>query len=97
MAAVVRALPEKNEKTVANDLLVPPGAVFTVEAGQQSYVWVAEEDGTKAVRRAVTTGELTPEGIRITAGLKAGEWVVTAGVHSLRENQSVTILREGSR
>ena len=76
---------------------MPPGAVFTAETGEQTYVWVVDEGSQKVTRRAVKTGKLTPVGIAITEGLKPGEWVVTAGVHSLREDQEVKILQEGSR
>lgn len=100
MAAIVRAEPPEGETESGEDLVVPPRAVFTDEtaqAGQQSYVWVVEEDGGKVVRRAVTTGELTPVGVAVTEGLQTGEWVVTAGVHSLREGQQVRIAQEGSQ
>ena len=97
MAAIVRGQPEEDEKAAGEDLVVPPSAVFTADAGQQSYVWVVEEGSQKVTRRAVKTGKLTPVGIAVTEGLKPGEWVVTAGVHSLRENQEVRILQEGSR
>jgi RND family efflux transporter MFP subunit len=100
MAAIVRAEPPEGEVSAEEDLIVPPGALFTDEtaqAGQQSYVWVVGEDGSKVARRAVTIGELTPVGIAVTDGLKTGEWVVTAGVHSLREGQQVRIVQEGGR
>jgi RND family efflux transporter MFP subunit len=97
MAATVRAQPEQGDKVTDEGLVVPPSAVFTADAGQQSYIWVVGEGSQKATRRAVKTGRLTPVGLAITEGLKRGEWVVTAGVHSLRENQEVTILQEGSR
>jgi hypothetical protein len=42
----------------------------------------------------VTLGELTALGIRVTSGLKPGEWIATAGVHTLREGQQVRILHE---
>lgn len=100
MAAGVRAEPPEGTPEATDHLVVPPSAVFTDQsgqAGQQSYVWVVEGDGGKVARRSVTTGELTPVGIAITDGLQAGEWVVTAGVHSLREGQQVRIADEGSR
>jgi RND family efflux transporter MFP subunit len=99
MAAMVRAEPPEGE-TAAEDFVVPPSAVFTDQsgqAGQQNYVWVVGEDDGRVARREVDTGELTAVGIVITAGLKTGEWVVTAGVHSLREGQPVRIAQEGSR
>jgi RND family efflux transporter MFP subunit len=97
MAATVRGQPEASGKAPEQDLLVPPGAVFAAETGQQSYVWVVDESSRKVTRREVATGKLTPVGLAVTAGLQPGEWVVSAGVHSLRENQEVKILEEGSR
>ncbi|MCR4414188.1 MAG: efflux RND transporter periplasmic adaptor subunit [Thermoguttaceae bacterium] len=97
MAATVRGQPEKGDKGTDGGVIVPPGAVFSADAGQQSYIWVVEEGSQKVTRRAVKTGKLTPVGLAVIEGLKAGEWVVTAGVYSLRENQAVTILQEGSR
>ncbi len=96
MAATVRGLPEADGKVAAEDLVVPPSAVFAADAGQQDYVWTVE-GGQRVTRRAVKTGKLTPVGIAVTEGLNPGEWVVSAGVHSLRENQQVRILQEGSR
>ena len=45
--------------------------------------------------RPVKTGPLTSFGIAVTEGLSIGEWVVTAGVNSLRESQEVRILDQG--
>jgi RND family efflux transporter MFP subunit len=99
MAAVVRAEPPEGEMGAGEALVVPPSAVFTDEtaqAAQQSYVWVLREDDGTVTRRAVTTGPLTPVGIAVTQGLKTGEWVIIAGVHSLREGQQVRLVLEGS-
>jgi RND family efflux transporter MFP subunit len=99
MAATIRAQPPEEAGLATPDLIVPPGAVFVAETGQQAHVWVAEEgagDLHYVTRREVTTGQLLPVGIAITTGLQVGEWVVTAGVNSLREKQPVRILQEGS-
>ena len=96
MAATVSRHPEDEEEAAAPDLIVPPSAVFTAEAGQGSYVWVVGAD-KKVARKAVKTGKLTPVGLVVTEGLKPGDLVVTAGVHSLREGQEVKLLEEGSR
>ncbi|NLE36963.1 MAG: efflux RND transporter periplasmic adaptor subunit [Pirellulaceae bacterium] len=97
MAAVVSARPKEAEEAADNAIVVPPGAVFAAESGQQSYVWVVDEKTRRVARREVETGQLTPVGIAITKGLHPGEWIVTAGVNSLRENQEVKIPQEGSR
>jgi RND family efflux transporter MFP subunit len=78
------------QEIVSAGLMVPVGAVFRPETETESYVWVVDEGSGRVSRRAVTTGELVPAGILIN-GLKAGEWVVTAGVYSLEEGQQVRI------
>ena len=45
-------------------------------------------------RREVKTSELRDGGILVIEGLDVGEWVVTAGVHSLREGQQVKFLED---
>lgn len=100
MAATVRAEPPEGERGAGGDLIVPPSAVFTPDsgqAGQLSYVWVVDEGSKKVAPRAIRTGVLTPVGVSVVEGLKPGECVVTAGVHSLREGQQVRISQEGSR
>jgi len=39
--------------------------------------------------RPVAVGQFREDGATVTSGLQPGEWVVTAGVHKLRENQVV--------
>lgn len=94
MAATVRNRPEADDAPQGGDLVVPPSAVFTAEEEQKSYVWVVNQDTNTVARREVVTGNLTQVGLTITEGLKVGELVVTSGVNSLSENQTVTILPE---
>jgi RND family efflux transporter MFP subunit len=97
MAATVRNRVEAAEEEPAKqDLVVPVGAVFAAEVNKQSFVWIVDEASSKVSRRAVQTGQLTPVGLAVTDGLQRGEWVVSAGVNSLREGQQVTILQEAS-
>lgn len=74
---------------------IPVAAVFTPDTETQSYVWVIDEKTMTVQKRKVKTGKLTEAGVLIEEGVKPGEWVVTAGVHTLREGQEVKIL-EGS-
>lgn len=96
MAAIVSRHPEDAAEAAEGDLIVPPAAVFTAETGQEAFVWVIGAE-KKVARRTVKTGKLTPVGLAVTEGLQQGEWVVSAGVHSLGEGQEVKILEEGSR
>jgi multidrug efflux pump subunit AcrA (membrane-fusion protein) len=96
MAATVRAKSDSSSGG-SEDLIVPSSAVFSGESGPQSYVWVIREGDNKVTRRAVKTGKTTSAGLVVNEGLKAGEWVVTAGVNTLREDQVVKILESGGR
>ncbi|MCB9874350.1 MAG: efflux RND transporter periplasmic adaptor subunit [Planctomycetaceae bacterium] len=91
MAAVLRNHPIEIEGDAAEDLIVPPSSVFTTAEGPETFVWVVDT-GNKVARRPVKTGDLTPVGLRVVEGLKAGDMVVTAGVNTLREGQEVKLL-----
>jgi RND family efflux transporter MFP subunit len=54
-------------------------------------VWVVDPT-TKQVRlRPVSVSQYREDGATVTSGLAAGEWVVTAGVHKLRQDQVVRL------
>ncbi len=87
-------LPEAQQRT---GVTVPAGAIFTPDTETQSHVWIIEPtEGDLGVlkRRPVKTGDLTRHGVLVTDGLKAGEWIVTAGVHSVEEGETVRILQQ---
>jgi RND family efflux transporter MFP subunit len=79
----------------AGGVIVPVGAVFSPDTETRDYVWVVEpgESGIGTVsRRKVEAGKLSNSGQLIESGLTRGEWIVTAGVHSLKEGQKVRLL-----
>jgi RND family efflux transporter MFP subunit len=71
---------------------IPVTAIFPGEA-EKTFVWVINEQTNRAERREVKTGDLSDNGIMISEGLQAGEWIATAGVHTLNEGQQVKILK----
>ncbi|HEB96761.1 MAG TPA: efflux RND transporter periplasmic adaptor subunit [Sedimenticola thiotaurini] len=83
------------KSTAGGRPVVPANAVFTPDDEKQSYVWVIDRDSGTVSRRKVTLGPLAANGVIITEGLQPGEWVATAGVHSLHEGQKVRILEKG--
>ena len=86
--------PEAQQRT---GVTVPAGAIFTPDTETQSHVWIIEPtEGDLGVlkRRPVKTGDLTRHGVLVTDGLEAGEWIVTAGVHSVEEGETVRILKQ---
>ena len=95
MAATVRGKPDASLIEGSRSLAVPISAVFTPDPDKQSSVWVIDESTGTVSRRKVQTGDLTPGGIKVLDGLQPGEWIVTAGVHSLEEGQKVRRFEEG--
>jgi RND family efflux transporter MFP subunit len=72
-------------------IIVPVSAVVKSDDEKQNSVWIVDEKSGQVTLRNVTTGKLSDTGIMIEEGLKAGEWVAIAGVHSLEEGQKVRI------
>ncbi len=68
---------------------IPSAAVLKRDDGQPA-VWVVDDNG--AVRlRPITLGPVQGDLVCIADGLGAGDWVVTAGVHDLRDGQAVSL------
>ncbi len=82
-------MPEAGDKT--EQLVVPVKAVFTPNTEKQDHVWVIDDKSGNVQLRVVKTGQLVGYGIQVIDGIKAGEWVAIAGVHTLREGQKVRI------
>jgi multidrug efflux pump subunit AcrA (membrane-fusion protein) len=71
--------------------MVPVTAVFNA-GGEQSFVWLIDSQMT-AHRRPVSVAAMGAEDqIEVTAGLKAGDRIVVAGVHELEEGMKVRLL-----
>jgi len=73
----------------ASALVVPLAAL--TDTGGSPVVFVVDPT-SKTVRRAPVTVDGTAEGgVRIGSGLRAGDWVVTAGVQFLRDGMRVRL------
>lgn len=81
--------------TLSASLSVAQTALFRVNG--QPQVWVVDPSTKKVVPRTVRLGVLTGQRATVTAGLAAGEWVVTAGVHKLAPGQEVKLVTTASR
>jgi len=85
-------LPE--EMAEQQGLTVPPSAVFSPDTGDTSFLWVVDEQNNTVHQRKVEARTLSDGGVIVDQGVQPGEWVVTAGVHYLREGQEVRILED---
>lgn len=70
-------------------VLLPMSAI--TRRGDQAAVWVVEPATSKVKMQPVAIGQFREDGVTIVEGLKAGDVVVTAGVHKLRAGQSVRL------
>ncbi|MCB1514009.1 MAG: efflux RND transporter periplasmic adaptor subunit [Hyphomicrobiaceae bacterium] len=64
-----------------------------VPIGPDTYVFVVDKEKLVAQRRRIETGTRLPGVVEVTAGLAAGETVVSDGTLKLRDGSQVTIKR----
>ena len=79
-------------KTTTQAFEVPLSAIFSPDHTGETYVWIIDENSQTVIRQQVSTEALNANGIKVTTGLKVGDWIATAGVHYLQEGQQVRIL-----
>jgi RND family efflux transporter MFP subunit len=92
MAGEVWGRVELPENLAESGIEVPTAAVFADDASdsEQSYVWVVDEETRSVSRRPVKIVRFSALGV-LVQGVEPGERIVTAGVNSLREGQTVRI------
>ena len=78
-------------------LQVPLAAVQPGATPQQAGVWVVDLDKGVVQLREVTLGAYGADSVPVLSGLQAGDWVVAAGGHLLREGQQVTAVDRQNR
>lgn len=94
MTATINVHWPQDTDTVDSGYAVPIDAVPIDELGKY-YVWIVRQDQSDswAVHRVdVTVGEMMQNEILVTAGLKTGDRIATAGVSFLQEGQRVRLL-----
>ena len=79
----------------ANAVLLPLSSLYRQD--DKPAVWIYDPATHKVALRPVTIGQYREDGVVVTAGLADGEWVVTAGVHKLRPDQTVRPYEGGAR
>lgn len=69
-------------------LLIPSSAVFA-DPENKKFVWIIDPKSSRTQAVEVEVGALEDNQIKILSGLKLGDEVIVAGVHSLRADQLV--------
>jgi HlyD family secretion protein len=78
----------------ADTLVLANGAFYDDTGGQ--WVFVVDESGDFAERRAVRFGRRNPEGIEVLEGLSDGEEVITSSYESLMDFDRITFRTDNS-
>lgn len=91
MSGFARGKGDAAVKSESLHQVVPTTAVF--DRGDKQFVWIYDPTSKAVHARSVTVLGTTPYGMSVS-GLKLDEWVVTAGVHYLQENQTVRLIAE---
>jgi len=92
MAGQAKGRARLSQESGESSIEVPVSAVFADDASQseQSYVWIVDEQALSVTRRPIESVGINARGV-LVRGLQPGERIVTAGVNTLREGQSVRI------
>lgn len=73
----------------AQAVLIPRGGFFQITGGR--WVYVVDESGKFAVRRAIRIGRQNPQYYEVTEGLKPGEQVIISGYELFGDNEKLIL------
>lgn len=71
----------------AGTALLPLTSIYRKDGAPA--VWVYDVEAHNVTLRRITVGQYREDGVLVTSGLANGEWIVAAGVHKLREGETV--------
>ncbi|MBO0661083.1 efflux RND transporter periplasmic adaptor subunit [Jiella sp. CQZ9-1] len=87
IGSIIEAVPaEKAKKPI---MLLPPEAIL--KDGDKTLVWVVDTKAKTVRRQAIEIETAVGGQIILLSGLKPGAVIVTAGIHSLKEGQTVSL------
>lgn len=83
--------------SAAKSGFVVPLTALVNRGGQEAFVWLVDPKTGKLSRAPVSVLRLRKEGAEVKGSLAAGQWIVTAGANSLRDDQTVRLLNRPSQ
>jgi len=83
---------EKLAKTSDSTGVSIPLIALQVDEEDRNFVYIVDENGTKAVRRQVTRGELMNDVVMITKGLSPSDKVIVSGYQKITTGTPVKII-----
>ena len=89
LGTTVSVLPRRLASASKDGIKLPTSALYG--SGEKAAVWVLDGATMTVKKMAVTLGEVQGNEVLITSGVKAGDQVITAGVHVLTDGQKVAV------
>ena len=89
LGTTVSVVPRGTVSASKEGIKLPTSALYG--AGDKTAVWVLDSTTMTVRKTAITLGEVQGNEVLITSGVKAGDQVITAGVHVLTDGQKVAI------
>lgn len=89
LGTTVSVLPRFNASAASEGIKLPTSALY--RAGERTAVWVLDGPSMTVKQTEIALGGVQGDEVLVTAGIKAGDQIVTAGVHVLTDGQKVAI------
>lgn len=93
MSANIRIDLSKVLKNKKKHFLIPVSAIFSSNTtpinANLSFVWLVNPKTFTVTQQLVATGQITKQGVEVLSGIKAGDKIVSAGVHYLSEGMQI--------
>ena len=77
----------------SSDQVVVPSNVIQIDKTGQKYLLIADVNTNKVVKRNITVGAPSGNGVIITTGLQAGDQLIIEGYQKVSENSSIQIVK----
>jgi len=74
-------------------LVVVPSNVIQIDKNGQKYVFIADANTSKVMKKYVEVGSPYQNGIIITSGLQAGDQLIIEGYQKVNENTTIQIVK----
>ena len=89
LGTTVSVLPRFNASAASEGIKLPTSALY--RAGERTAVWVLDGPSMTVKKTEIALGGVQGSEVLVTSGIKAGDQIVTAGVHVLTDGQKVAI------
>lgn len=89
LGTTVSVLPRFNASAASEGIKLPTSALY--RTGERSAVWVLDGPSMTVKQTEIALGGIQGSEVLVTSGIKAGDQIVTAGVHVLTDGQKVAI------